>query len=91
MRRPVNFCQGESRPDVQKTAWTTFLFCFDFYSRQLILQFTGGGPMVLLQRKLYFSKDPKGYNIFQGGPASFRWGGEGGGGGGGVSKCFISI
>ena len=34
-------------------------------SPQLILQFTGGGPMVLLQRKLYSSKDPKGSNIFQ--------------------------
>ena len=26
-----------------------------------------GGPMVLLQRKLYFSNDPEGSYIFQGG------------------------
>ena len=30
--------------------------------------------MVLLQRKLYFSKDPEGSNIFQGGPAFFQGG-----------------
>ena len=33
--------------------------------------------MVLLQRKLYFSKDPGGPTVFRGG----------GGGGGGGSKC----
>ena len=33
--------------------------------------------MVLLQRKLYFSKDPEGSNIFQGGSNFFQggWGG----------------
>ena len=47
---------GWSSPDGQKTAWTTFFFfCFLlvlnlFYSYR-------GGSMVLLQRKLYFSKD----------------------------------
>ena len=34
-----------------------------------------GGPMVLLQRKLYFSKDPEGSDISQGGPTFSRWGG----------------
>ena len=43
-----------------------FFVCF-FCSPQLILQFTEGGPMVLLQRKIYFSKHPEGFNIFQGG------------------------
>ena len=28
---------------------------------------TGGDPMVLLQRKLYFSKDPEGVQHFPGG------------------------
>ena len=34
--------------------------------------------MVLLQRKLYFSKDPEGVQHFQGGPTFFQgWGGGG--------------
>ena len=35
-----------------------------FFSPQLILQ--RGGAMVLLQRKLYFPKDPEGVQHFQG-------------------------
>ena len=35
--------------------------------------------MVLLKRKIYFSKDSEGSNIFQGGPTFTRGGGE--------SKC----
>ena len=44
---------GESRPDGQKTVWTTFFFFFFFFfSLQLILQFTEGfNGMVLLQRQ----------------------------------------
>ena len=38
-----------------------------FFSPQLILQFTKGGPMVLLQRKLYFPKDPEVVQQFPGG------------------------
>ena len=30
--------------------------------------------MVLLQRKLYFIKDPEGVNHFQGGPTFSKWG-----------------
>ena len=41
---------------------------------------TGGDPMVLLQRKLYFTKDPEGFQHFP----------VGGGGGGGV-QIHISI
>ena len=45
--------------------------------------FGGGGyrgdRMVLLQRKLYFSKDPEGVQHFPGGPTFFQ--------GGGGSKC----
>ena len=37
--------------------------------------------MVLLQRKLYFFKDPEGSNVFQGGGSNF-FPGEGGGVGG---------
>ena len=36
--------------------------------------------MVLLQRKLYFSKDPEGVHYFPGGPTFFPGGGGGGGG-----------
>ena len=62
----------------QKTAWT-FFFCF------LVLNlFYRRGPMVLLQRNLYFSKDPKGSNIFRGG-------GGGGGGGEGGAQMIISV
>ena len=35
-----------------------------FFSPQLILQRGGGGAMVLLQRKLYFLKDPEGGPTF---------------------------
>ena len=41
--------------------------------------------MVLLQSKLYFSKDPEGANIFQERGPTFSWGGGGGGGAG--FKC----
>ena len=46
-------------------------------SPQLILQFTEGGPMVLLQRKvyLYFTKDPEGVHYFPGGSNFFQGGG----------------
>ena len=37
-----------------------------FFSPLLILQRGGGGAMVLLQRKLYFPKDPEGVQHFQG-------------------------
>ena len=36
-----------------------------------------GGPMVLLQRKLYFSKDPEGSDISQGGGVQLFPGGGG--------------
>ena len=69
MRRSRNFCQGEggSRPDGQKTAWTTFLIYFSTYCTVY-----RGGPIVLLQRKLYFSKDPEGVQYFpRGGGSNF--------------------
>ena len=46
--------------------------------------------MVLLQRTLYFSKDPEGVQHFPGGPTFSRVGWGGGGGGGGV-QMLISI
>ena len=42
------------------------------FSPQLILQFTEWGPMVLSQRKLYFSKDPEGVQHIPGGPTLSR-------------------
>ena len=59
-RRSRIFCQGGSRPDSQKTAWTTVFFVC-FFSPQLILQ------LVLYQRKLYFPKNPEGVKHFPGG------------------------
>ena len=54
---------GGSRPDGQRTVWTTF---FLFLVLNLFYNWQRG-PMVLLQRKLYFAKDPEGSNIiFQG-------------------------
>ena len=58
------------------------------FSPQLILQFTEGGPMVLLLRKLYlyFTKDLEGVHYFRGGGCqTFSRGG-----GGGV-KMLISL
>ena len=51
-------------PDGQK--WTTYFFITIILSSTYFTVYRGG-PMVLLQRKLYFSKDPEGSNIFQGG------------------------
>ena len=55
-----------------------------FFLASTYLTVYRGGPMILLQRKLYFSKDPEGVQHFPGG------GGGGGGpafsGGGGVGR-----
>ena len=53
MRGSRNFCQGGG------------VHAETFFSPLLILQ-RGGGAMVLLQRKLYFPKDPEGVQHFQG-------------------------
>ena len=47
------------------------------FSPQLILQFTEGGPVVKLLRKLYlyFTKDPEGVHYFPGGCQTFSRGG----------------
>ena len=76
MRGSRNFCQGGSRPDGQKTAWTTFFSVCFFWSSTYFTVYRRG-PMVILQRKLYFSKDPEGVEHFPGGPASSA--GRGGG------------
>ena len=53
--RIQEFCQGPGL--TARKQLEIFLVCF---SPKLILQFTDRGrPMVLLQRKLYFSKDPE--------------------------------
>ena len=78
---PGIFVRGVQARRQEKTAWTTVFF---FFVLNLFTYFTvyRGGPIVLLRRKLYFSKDPEGVLHFPGG----------GGGGptfsrGGGSKC----
>ena len=65
---------GGPGPTAGKQSGQRVFFCFLFfiffwggggYSPELILQLTEG-PMVLLQRKLYFSKDPEGVQNFPG-------------------------
>ena len=53
----------------KQPAWTMFFLVRSLFYR--------GGPMVLLQRKLYFLKDPEGFNIFQRGGPTFSRGGGG--------------
>ena len=60
---------GGSGLDSQKTAWTTFFLLF--FSPQFIFTVYSGDTMVLLQRKLYFSKDLGGPKLFP------EWGGGG--------------
>ena len=74
-----NFCQGGQGPTARKQPERFFLYLF-FFSPQLIFTVYRGGQMVLLQRKLYFSKDPEGIQHFPGGSNFFQ-------GGGGGSKC----
>ena len=91
---PGIFVRG-SRPDGQKTAWTT-LFIFKSSTYFTVYR---EGLLVLFQRKLYFTKDPEGVQHFPGGSSLFQGGGvqmlisvkthitcdfpRGGGGGGG--------
>ena len=73
MRGSKNFCRGGGGGGggsltARKQPGQRFFF---FFSPQLILQFTEGrGPMVLLQRKLYFSRDRGGSNFSRGGGGS---------------------
>ena len=48
---------------VQSVRFFVFVFKSSTY-----FTFYRGGPMVLLQRKLHFSKDPEGVQHFPGGP-----------------------
>ena len=71
MRGSTNFCRGGGGgggpgPTARKQPGQRF-----YLSSQLILQFTEGVQWFYLQRKLYFSKDPEGSNIFQGGGYNF--------------------
>ena len=77
MRGSMNFCQGGGvqarRPENSMN--NVFLF---FFSPQLILFYSlQRGPMVLLQRKLFFSQDPEGVQHLPGGGSNFfQRGGE---------------
>ena len=71
---------GVQAPTARKQpAWTMFFFSFSL----VLIYFTvyRGGPMVLLQRKLYFPKDPEWVQHFPGRGPTFSGGGGGGGGG----------
>ena len=79
MRGSSNFCQGGGvvqarRPEIS-------LDKFFFYHSSAYCTDYRGGQMVLLQRKVYFPKDPEGVQHFPGGP-TFP------GGGGEESKCI---
>ena len=67
-----NFFTWGSRSDGQKTVWTFFFFYLVLY----LITVYRGGPIVLLHRKLYFSKDPEGVQHFPVGNY-FQWGGGG--------------
>ena len=69
--RIQNFFQGGSRPDGRKIVWTTLFLSSTYFT------VNRGGPIVLLQRKLCFSKDPERFQHFPGGPTFFRGGGGG--------------
>ena len=62
---------GGSRPDRQKTVWTPFFLSSTYFT------VNRGGPMVLLQRRQYLSKDPERVQYFPGGSNFFLGGGEG--------------
>ena len=70
MRGSRIFFRGGSRPDGQKTVWTTFCFCC--FSRQLILQFTEGVPWSYYRENHTFSRIQRGSNISQGCPTFSR-------------------
>ena len=63
-----DFFQGAGGPG-QKTVRTTFFLVLNLFTVYR------GGPIFLLQRKLYFSKDPEGVQHFPGGPTFFFGGG----------------
>ena len=66
--RIQEFFQGGSRPE--NSLDNLFFSVLNLFYR--------GGPVVLLQRKLYFSKDPEGVQHFLGGPTFSKGGGGGG-------------
>ena len=72
MRGIRNFIQGGGGgPGLtagKQSGLRLFLFfLFFLYSPELILQLTEGIQWFYIQRKLYFSKDPKGVQNFPGG------------------------
>ena len=76
---PGIFARGDPGPTARKQPGCFFCFFSPVYR---------GDPMVLLQRKLYFPKDPEGVQHFLGwGGPTFSRGGGGGGGGPNANFC----
>ena len=75
MRGSRNFVRGVQARQ-PKNSLDDFL-CVFFQSSTYFTVYIGG-PMVLLQRKLYFSKDPEGVQHFPGGGSNIFRGGGGG-------------
>ena len=67
---------GGPGPTAKKQSGQRFLFVCFFLS-SIYFKVYRGGPMVLLQRKLYFSKDPEWAQHFTGGGPTFSRGGGG--------------
>ena len=85
MRGSRNLCRGRAGPTARKQPGQRFFFVsffFFFFLSNLFysLQRGSDGSITLQQRKLYFSKDQEGVQLFPGGSNFFQ------GGGGGV-KC----
>ena len=64
--RIQDFFSGRGGPGQTARKQSGQRFCFVFYSLTYFTVYRGG-PIVLLQRKLYFSKDPGGGQHFSGG------------------------
>ena len=68
-RGPGGGGAGGPGPTARKQSGHRFFLSLTYFT------VNGGGPMVLLQRNIYFSKDPEGVQYFPGGPTYSRGGG----------------
>ena len=79
-RRSRIFCQGGSRPDSQKTAWTTVFF-WGFLVLNLLYSLQRGSNGFISEKTILFQGS-------RGGPTFSR---GGGGGGGGVAGSLEAV